>query len=1858
MYHIKRLFLPVLLIFVLLSSGNVSLAQESGLITRVSTGMSDTGGGFFTSISGDGRYIVYDTLFDITAYSTFIIYDTQTMTHTSPVMGIGGAFPNSVSYFPVISADGRYVSFISYASNLVPNDTNGFEDIFVYDRQTAITTRVSVDSAGNQANGASLLWQDISADGRYVAFSSEASNLVANDTNGVTDIFVHDRQTGITTRESVDSAENQISVAISGVDISGNGRYITFSSESPNLVANDTNGAWDTFVRDLQTGTTIRVSEGLGGIQGNAGSGGGSLSYDGRYITFSSEATNLIAGDTNGFSDIFKRDLQTGVVTLVSKDSIGTQGDNNSYTPVISSDGRYITFTSIADNLVANDTFIFGDELFRHDTQTGTTIKLSVDTTGTVEFNVLWYHGLSDNGRYSVFATQYPLTPNDNNIDYDIFVRDAQNSTTTLVSPFVGLAPVNVDTDGGSYDPSVSDDGRFVAFLSEATDLVPNDTNFMTDAFVYDRFLGITTRVSVATGNVQANNSTSEVVISGDGRYVAFTSDATNLVAGDSNGVSDVFVYDRQTAQTTRVSLANGVGQANNQSSQPSISSTGRFVAFTSLATNLVTGDTNGVSDVFVRDRTVSETTRKSVTTAGLQSNNASDQPFISDNAQIVAFRSYATNLVTGDTNGVADVFVRDHAASTTARVSLTNGGAQSNGESGQPTLSADGQMVAFSSQATNLVTGDTNGVGDVFVRNRSAGTTIRASVNSSNQQANNESYKPVISGDGGSVVFISPANNLSPADTDTAYDIFVRNILANTTKLAATRSPFDPMYYDNSFVDINMDGNVIVFDVYGEGHSLSDENDLPDIYAQDIVLPPQLSAPNLTAPANMVTTSNPSMSFSWSAVGGATQYQIQIANDSDFIDIVRNHTLATTSYAYSLPVTGTYYWRVRAVNQRYGLWSTSRQFTLQPLPAPTLIAPNNSATLTSLSVDFSWNTVTDATQYQIQIATSSGFTTIVHDHTLTTTSYTYVLSGSGTYHWRVRAKLGGTGGDWSSVRQFTLNIPLPPTSAPTLSSPANNAMLVNSNMTFRWGTVSGATQYQIQISTVNTFVSTVHDHTLTSTNYAYTMVSNGTYYWRVRAKNGGGDGPWSTIYQFNLEIMSAPTLVAPANALTTTTPNITFSWNTVGAATQYDIQIALNNTFTPAMHIHTLSATSYPYVFANAGTYYWRVRGKNGSGNGQWSVIRELTLESTFVPNLISPDDNFSSYDDTFTFTWSAVSGASGYEIQFATDEYFNTIVIQQPATTTSHTQIFGAYEKYYWRVRAVNELWSTARAVYFTHVPLAYGTTTLLFDFDDISHRYNSIFRDNRQSAFVDGYEYNLSTHTKTDLLIDEELMALGAEYVFIRKITPNGRYVLVEVTGTINGVYRYDRVAGVALPVSGQIFNTSSVDISDDGNLVIFMAYQLGTSAYHEYFLHNYQTGQTTLITTLDAPMTPMSAVISATNRYVALTYIYENSGGVIYVYLYDIQTQQTTIILRPDNTPVIIPFYYRGYREFFGNDRYLVFTSYDYGATNDFHILIYDIQTGLHERIMLGVAGDPINDTSTLVDISENGRYVLFLGGEGFQLYVRDRQMGTTTHVSVTPNGDPAYDTGGYNFYATISEDGRYAMFYATLDYYGNTYQEGIYIYALGGLATPTILSSAVISDELMNEFSWTSVASATSYQIQIATDSNFNNVIYSANVTTTNYTHTLELGNYYWRVRAKNANGNSPWSTVKPLTIGLGTDYVINEQQLFNSAQPNLTDGMTFALFDITPTGIMTTLQFDDGAIVTATVKLTAVNGLLQITVEGLSGGAASQQQIFNDRVPALIMNAFDEVIPDDYLTIESAPMTNRVIGFVLVMSED
>ncbi len=390
--------------------------------------------------------------------------------------------------------------------------------------------RISVSSSETQANSYSR-WSDVSFDGRFVAFQSDANNIIAGDTNGGEDIFLRDRQLGETTRVSLTSGGAQANGSSLYPSISSDGRYIAFQSDATNLVTGDTNGFIDIFLRDRQTGATTRVSTGPGGQQANDNSDSfAALSADGRYVAFSSDASNLVDGDVNAVSDVFIHDRQTGITERVSVNSDEVPGNAVSQDPAISTDGRFVSFTSWADNLVAGDTNNSID-IFVRDRLLGMTTRVSVNSSGVQVDRAAMQSAMSGDGRYVVFSTEATNLLDEEAYGYPhAYVHDQLTGKTELAS---------IDTEGfqmvgWAENPDLSADGRYVAFeFNDKGDSMP--TEFI---YVHDRLTGATTLESGRWSDDSAFGAS----LSGNGKYVAFSSDSTHLIAGDTNGAADIYL--------------------------------------------------------------------------------------------------------------------------------------------------------------------------------------------------------------------------------------------------------------------------------------------------------------------------------------------------------------------------------------------------------------------------------------------------------------------------------------------------------------------------------------------------------------------------------------------------------------------------------------------------------------------------------------------------------------------------------------------------------------------------------------------------------------------------------------------------------------------------------------------------------------------------------------------------------------------------------------------------------------------------------------------------------------------------------------------------------------------------------------------------------------------------------------------------------------------------------------------------------------------------------------------------------------------------------------------------------------------
>ncbi|MGH9038145.1 MAG: TolB family protein, partial [Acidimicrobiia bacterium] len=539
-----------------------------------------------------------------------------------------------------VNEGGTRVAFASRAPNLVDNDANNASDIFLWTRDPAsgatAVERISASVGGGDSDGDSET-PAISPNGDWVAFESKATNLVSNDTNGPTaDIFVYRVSTGAIYLASVGSDGHGANLQSFAPSVANDGS-VSFTSFANNLVPQgQTSQFQNVFVRRAPGGvspTTEIVSVGPGWAPGNGPSKEPSISEDGTRIAFTSAASLAGNEDAAGEDDVFVRTLGT---PGAEGSTVRITADAKAFAPAISPDGDQVAFAAeLIDNDLRKDIYVASTS------GGGATMVSDCSPCGTTPAG-----GSSDR------PAVVPSISRDGKVTFQSAARYTPEVRSEQVWVHTGPAPASQEPATGDLADtvaefgSISPDGNWVVFTSAATNLVGDDFNDSEDVFIKHLSTGQLLRVSEGPGGREASGfqtePTAPPALSADGEVVAFASDSSNVLGPgvDGNGVSDIFV--RAGATTTRVSVATGGGEANGASFRPALSADGRYVVFESVASNMVPGDTNGVADIFLHDRGTGETRRVSQTALGEQTFPARN-PAISPNGRFVAFESQGT---------------------------------------------------------------------------------------------------------------------------------------------------------------------------------------------------------------------------------------------------------------------------------------------------------------------------------------------------------------------------------------------------------------------------------------------------------------------------------------------------------------------------------------------------------------------------------------------------------------------------------------------------------------------------------------------------------------------------------------------------------------------------------------------------------------------------------------------------------------------------------------------------------------------------------------------------------------------------------------------------------------------------------------------------------------------------------------------------------------------------------------------------------------------------------------------------------------------------------------------------------------
>ena len=779
------------------------------------------------------------------------LISTRQLAVPSPLSG------NGDSTSTAISADGRFVLFSSSAGDLVTNDNSWLSlDVFLRDRSNNSTVLVSENrfqTGGGNGHSSGIC---VSTNGRYVLFESVASDLVSGDTNQLGDIFVRDLQTGTTTLASIAADGGAGSSYSESPTMTPDGRYVAFVSYATNLVAGDINKIPDVFVRDLQTQTTTLVS--VGATNTSATIGAPQISADGQWVAYFSTARGMVSGVSNiSRGEIYLCNVTTNSTLWPSIQAIDLVRSNMQFNsapvpmhPVLSDDGRYVTFAcGWTNNATPPSGTTYGTVILQFDALTSATTVIATNGCPPDLYNDENYgpEATSD-GRFVVYTARVT-----NNVSAYCTLRCWDRTSGTNIGVSVNLSG-DIITNSTSLAPTISEDGRFVTFISDATDLV---TNSISNGFhIYRRDL-VTSSAELMDVNLSGVGATkvwSELFpsMSADGRFVAFSAPDGNLVAADDNGFDDVFVRDTIAATNEIISLRATVisPQSGNAAASPgllSISADGNRVAYTSLATNLVVGDTNRNADVFVWDYIGTTNQLVSVGMDSFSSRGGmSTSPQISADGRYVIFVSGATSLVANDTNGLFDVFLRDLDLQTTTRVSVMTNGIS--------LASYDMQLIAMTPDAQRVVLmGRTNVASStsypLYWRDLSSGQTrlisssatltqpVSTSTNGQRVAYHNSSGNmSVWSATTGTIIYssgtvvssaISPGGNRLLLQTSTTLTCYDLNVASNLNSWSSSESIKNPARW-------SPDERHVVF-VTSSALVSADTNGVKDVYLCDV---------------------------------------------------------------------------------------------------------------------------------------------------------------------------------------------------------------------------------------------------------------------------------------------------------------------------------------------------------------------------------------------------------------------------------------------------------------------------------------------------------------------------------------------------------------------------------------------------------------------------------------------------------------------------------------------------------------------------------------------------------------------------------------------------------------------------------------------------------------------------------------------------------------------------------------------------------------------------------------------------------------------------------------------------------------
>ncbi len=872
------------------------------------------------------------------------------------------------------------------------------------------------------------------------------------------------------------------------------------------------------------------------------------------------------------------------------------------------------------------------------------------------------------------------------------------------------------------------------------------------------------------------------------------------------------------------------------------------------------------------------------------------------------------------------------------------------------------------------------------------------------------------------------------------------------------------------------------------------------------------ISAPTLVSPSNGAANQLTTLTLQWNSVSAATSYSVQVATDAAFNNILVNQSgLTGTSYQVSgLTSNTTYYWRALASSLIFtSSWSSVWSFSTIPtsLSAPALLSPTNGTSGEPTTLILTWSSITGAINYHLQVSNSSAFSSLIYDNaTLTGTSEQISsLSNSSTFYWRVSASNSSSTSSWSSTWSFTTTTtpPLPNPSVPTLASPSDGSTNQPTTIVLDWNSSANADHYWVQIATDSTFSNpTIGDSSVTLNSYQVNNLSASTnYFWRVKGLNSSGSSNWSTVWNFTtvgsqVQLPSQPTLSVPINGSTNQPTTITLSWNSAANADHYWIQVATDQTFTNMVYTnYAIVGTSQQVSgLLNNKAYYWQVRGVNAGGQGPWSVQWTFTTTSIppptlSAPVLISPINSAQIESTSVAFKWDSVNNATTYHFQLSTSSAFNSITNENSSLTSISYQVISLLnnQQYYWRVSANNinnnGPWSNISS-FTTKVPPPVPAP--ISPPNDSTITPTNITFAWSQVSNAEYYHIQISTSASfNNIIVDDSLLTVPAKTV--DSLSPNKIF--------------YWRVLAKDSTTKSPWSNTQVVKTASQPNSTL-AAPSLTAPPNGSINQPTSLTLQWSSVSGASSYSVQVSTDSSFNNLVVNQSGLSNNSYQVSGL------SNNTTYFWRAGSSSLIL---------FSGWSGIWSFTTTPSVVSLSPPTLTSPANGSVNEPVSLKLQWTSVSGASTYnlqVGIDSNFSSIVF------------------NKNGIVPNYQQV-DSLAYNqvYYwrVSASNNSSSSLFSAVWKFSTTSNDTNIAVPQTPVLSSPV---NSAVDEPLYPILNWNASSNASSYHLQLSTDSTFTNVTFDDSLITSTYYQVGQLNQntkYYWHVSAKNTFGISNWS---------------------------------------------------------------------------------------------------------------------------------